>query len=278
MPEHGAYKDSKKLERQMASLYVLSTGRQQCAPGYGWGPGVRDHYLLHLILSGTGTYTVGGAVYALSAGDSFLIYPNTPVHYCADKEEPWEYIWVGFDGLDAPRHMERTVFSADAPVRRQWHAEALAPLLEDIYRAYGTSPAARLAMAGRLYLLLAFLTEQGAAGGGGEREESAASIAVEYIASHYAQPMTMEELARHLSVSQSSLYRQFVRRYGISPKRFLMEYRMDRACELLSEGNYSVQEVSNSVGFEDPFYFSRAFRESKGVSPKQYAAEHRRRR
>ena len=61
MPEHGAYKDSKKLERQMASLYVLSTGRQQCAPGYGWGPGVRDHYLLHLILSGTGTYTVGGA-------------------------------------------------------------------------------------------------------------------------------------------------------------------------------------------------------------------------
>ena len=53
-----------------------------------------------------------------------------------------------------------------------------------------------------------------------------------------------------------------------------MEYRIDRACVLLSTTSHSVQEISNSVGFDDPFYFSRAFKEMKGVSPRQYAVTH----
>ena len=85
----------------------------------------------------------------------------------------------------------------------------------------------------------------------------------------------MEGLAALASVSHSSLYRRFVKRFQISPKRFLLEYRIERACALLLDSGYSIQEISNSVGFEDPFYFSRAFKDVKGVSPRQYAARHR---
>ena len=84
----------------------------------------------------------------------------------------------------------------------------------------------------------------------------------------------MEDLAAQLSVSHSSLYRKFMQRYQVSPKRFLLEYRIDRACMLLSTTTHSVQEISNSVGFDDPFYFSRAFKEMKGVSPRYYAMTH----
>ena len=51
------YKHSMKLERRTASLYVQNTGCQQCPPGYGWGPGVRGHYLLHHVVGGGGVYT-----------------------------------------------------------------------------------------------------------------------------------------------------------------------------------------------------------------------------
>ncbi len=61
----------------------------------------------------------------------------------------------------------------------------------------------------------------------------------------------------------------------MSPKRFLLEYRIERACTLLVTTNCSIQEISNSVGFEDPFYFSRAFKDVKGMSPRQYANEKR---
>ena len=92
---------------------------------------------------------------------------------------------------------------------------------------------------------------------------------------HYEAPITVEGLADYASVSHSSLYRRFLKRFQISPKRFLLEYRIERACALLKETDCSIQEISTSVGFEDPFYFSRAFKEVKGVSPRQYAAQHR---
>ena len=85
----------------------------------------------------------------------------------------------------------------------------------------------------------------------------------------------MEGLAAYASVSHSSLYRRFIKRFQISPKRFLLEYRIERACAMLTSTGCSIQEISNSVGFEDPFYFSRAFKEVKGVSPRQYAAQRR---
>lgn len=117
---NGLYKNSMKLERRTASLYVQNTGSQQCAPNYGWGPGVRDHFLLHHVIAGSGVFACGDRRYALKAGDTFLIYPNTTIHYCAAAQEPWEYVWVGFSGLDAAAYVELT----DFPLRSRCCASA----------------------------------------------------------------------------------------------------------------------------------------------------------
>lgn len=53
------YKNSyKATEKELVSLCVYNVGNQKCDPLYQWGPGVRDHYLIHYIISGKGTYTV----------------------------------------------------------------------------------------------------------------------------------------------------------------------------------------------------------------------------
>ena len=266
------YKYSKKLERRTASLYVQNTGCQQCRAGDGWGPGIRDHFLLHTILSGRGTCIIDSRKYALESGDSFLVYPDTTVHYYADSQEPWEYIWVGFNGMDAERYVDMTDFSKKNPVLRGRHSQALASLLREIYQAYGTALWETMAMTGKLYLLLSYLTEHADRRVQKRDAVDCAEAAADYIIHHYAEPVTVEALADHLSVSHSSLYRKFVQRYQISPKRFLLEYRIDRASTLLATTNHSVQEISNSVGFDDPFYFSRVFKEIQGMSPRRYAA------
>ena len=93
------YKHSYKSgEILMTSLSVYNTGYQRCEAGYQWGPGVRDHYCIHHILSGTGYYTVGEKTWKLEAGDTFILYPGVEVKYYADQQEPWEYAWVGFMG------------------------------------------------------------------------------------------------------------------------------------------------------------------------------------
>ena len=131
-------------------------------------------------------------------------------------------------------------------------------------------------MTARLCDLLAFLVRTAQRQGKGSADAAdCALVAAEYIINHYEEPITVEGLAAYASVSHSSLYRRFVKRFQISPKRFLLEYRIERACALLVNTSCSIQEISNSVGFEDPFYFSRAFKDVKGVSPRQYAARRR---
>ena len=93
------YKQSfKQNYTDNVELSIFNCGLQSCERGYTWGPGVRDHYLIHYVVDGKGTYTVNNTVYELRAGDIFLAKPSQLITYSADKEEPWEYYWVGFNG------------------------------------------------------------------------------------------------------------------------------------------------------------------------------------
>jgi len=237
---------------------------------------VRNHFLLHHVLNGKGVYTCGDQRYELSAGDTFLIYPDTTIYYYADGEAPWEYLWVGFSGMDAKGYMERTDFTPEDPVFQGRDSEALREKMEAVYTCYGTQPWEQLEMTARLYSLLSYLMQaaQQQKKSGAETQDCAL-LAAEYIINHYEEPLTVEGLAAYASVSHSSLYRRFIKRFQISPKRFLVQYRIERACAMLTDTACSIQEISNSVGFEDPFYFSRAFKDVKGVSPRQYAAQQR---
>lgn len=272
MKKEEVYKYSFKLERKTASLYVQNTGRQQCAPRYSWGPGIRDHYLIHHVLSGKGCLVVGEERWSLSKGDTFLTYPDTPILYYADEQDPWEYVWVGFYGSDARKLVEQTAFAPARPVLHAYFPDEIARMLLDLCGEYGTAPWCGPAMTGQLYRFLAFLIERAQClSGGAAVREDCAETAAHYIMNHYEQPITIAALADLTAVSQSSLYRSFKARFHVSPKQFLNSYRIERASFLLTNSVYSIREISNSVGFDDPLYFSRAFKRLKGISPRAFA-------
>ena len=82
-------------------LSIFNCGIERCAPGQTWGPGIRDHYLIHLVLSGKGVFEVSGRTWEVSAGDLFFARPSQLIRYTADEQQPWEYSWVGFNGACA---------------------------------------------------------------------------------------------------------------------------------------------------------------------------------
>ena len=49
-------------------LSIFNCGLERCAPGQTWGPGIRDHYLIHLVVSGKGVFEVGGRTYEVVPG------------------------------------------------------------------------------------------------------------------------------------------------------------------------------------------------------------------
>ena len=110
------FKNSYKAEQSALPLSIKNVGFQQCTPGYRWGAGMRDHYLLHYVVSGCGTYTVEGHSFPVSAGQVFLAWPNTVLSYTADQNDPWEYYWLGFAGPDAAMLLSHSGFQKNMPV------------------------------------------------------------------------------------------------------------------------------------------------------------------
>ena len=83
-----SYKHSYKTgENLLNSLSVYNVGYQKCDPEYQWGPGVRDHYCIHHILSGSGCYCTGTVSKHLEEGDTFILYPGVELRYQADADK-----------------------------------------------------------------------------------------------------------------------------------------------------------------------------------------------
>lgn len=95
------YKCLEYLKKQSVDLYLSYCGMEECDPCHSYGPIKRTEYLLHYVLNGKGIYKVNGKTYHLGKHDSFIIYPDELTYYEADKEDPWTYIWIGFDGIKA---------------------------------------------------------------------------------------------------------------------------------------------------------------------------------
>ena len=82
--------------------------------------------------------------------------------------------------------------------------------------------------------------------------------------------LTVEYLASICEISEVYLRKLFMSRFGVSPKEYIIHKRMDYACRLLSSGQFEVSEVALLCGYTDPCHFSREFKKSFGISPKNY--------
>ncbi|MDD3346104.1 helix-turn-helix domain-containing protein [Oscillibacter sp.] len=268
----GDFKHSFKTDRRAElSLVVYNVGFQKCPPSYGWGPGVRDHYLLHYIVSGRGIYETEGRTFVLDAGNAFLARPDAPIYYRADETDPWEYYWVGFSGPAAPLLLAQTPFTPERPVLRPAAGDALRQGLLEIYKARSSDYPGAVRMAGYLQAALGLLMEEAPRRG----EDALARYARQgaaFLQQNYSRAIGVEEAARQAGVSRSCLYRAFQSEFGCSPSAYLTRFRIQRAGELLRHSTLPVGAVAASVGFEDPFYFSRAFGREVGCSPSVYRA------
>lgn len=268
------YKNSyKAAKKELLSLSVYNVGYQKCDALHQWGPGVRDHYLIHYIISGCGYYKQKNKTYELHAGDTFLVYPNQEISYYADVSDPWEYAWVGFNGSDALPILNATDFSKEHPfIIAAPYGEKVCHQLLRIYEARGNEFDRTVEMAGRLYMALA-LFMRGASKKVRQTSYSGyVQKAVAYISANYSYPITVEDIADYVGLSRSHLFRSFEKVMEKSPKEYLTGFRIRQACNLLEKSDLSVTAIANSVGFENNLYFSKAFHKAKGISPKNYRA------
>lgn len=90
---------------------------------------------------------------------------------------------------------------------------------------------------------------------------------IKYMILHLSEPQRISTLSNIAGLSASQFISLFKRISGCSPMNFFIRLRMQRACELLRDRELRIKEVAFTLGYKDPFYFSRMFKTIIGVSP-----------
>ena len=111
--------------KHFRDLYLCFCGIHDCEPSHSFGPAIRPNYLLHFVIKGKGNYYLNDNCYEVKENECFLIRPNELTFYQADKDDPWTYVWVGFDGEMAQKYLEAAGFCDDRLVRQYEHCEEL---------------------------------------------------------------------------------------------------------------------------------------------------------
>ena len=93
---------------------------------------------------------------------------------------------------------------------------------------------------------------------------------IEFIKTNYMKGISICEMAGIIKMSESNLYAVFKKATGTSPIKYLNQYRLSVACELLHKTEYSIKEIAEKVGIPDQFYFSKLFKDKYSISPQQY--------
>jgi AraC-like DNA-binding protein len=139
----------------------------------------------------------------------------------------------------------------------------------------GERPVDRALLQVRLLAILLFILRQEAGDTPAETEDASRRLmlrAKEYIHNHYGKCIGLDDIAGALHVSPYHLSHVFSRESDFTLWGYLMQVRMTEAKKLLRTGRLNVSEVGRAVGYEDPNYFSKAFRKHVGQSPTGYAA------
>lgn len=97
-----------------------------------------------------------------------------------------------------------------------------------------------------------------------------ASLIKKYIEQNYQKPIDLNIIADHFSFSPSYLTKIFVKHTNITPSKYILNYRINIAKQLLGDFSLTINMVANMVGYTDPFHFSKSFKQVVGISPASY--------
>lgn len=233
-----------------------------------FGPGVRNSYIIHYVISGKGQFNG----HSVCSGQGFLITPGMEEHYFPDEENPWEFVWFVsndpvmkhlFASFCADEHTG--IFHYDYVYALKELASFLATHNRKTYDSFEML---------ELFLrVFKHQREQVLPPASKSNAEIYLDAAEKYIASNLHRPITVSELTEFLGVSQPYLFKIFKEKFSSSPKQYILAQKLIRAQTLLHETNMSVTYIANSVGFPDVLSFSRFFHSKLSISPQTYKSE-----
>lgn len=254
-------------------LYPTSLGHYRRARDHQMSRERHDDHLLiycseglgHLLVEGPG----GPQALTIGCGDLVWLPPGMAHAYRADDSQPWTISWVHLRG-DGAAWLRQAAGYGASPVRHWGVQHALlsgfAQLLEARHSGYRFQPF--LLAASRLRALLCQLPLLRPLREGGLDLDGLHA----YMRENLHQRLDLAQLAAFCNLSKFHFVNRYRALTGRTPVQHFLHLKIEYACQLLDSSGHSVAQVSEALGYDDSYYFSRLFSKVMGLSPSAYRA------
>lgn len=234
-------------------------------------PKGRVDFGLQYIHKGMAYSEEGGLVTPVPAGSLILHFPGVPQHYFFDPTQKSVLMYVHFTGADCAR---LAPLRSDRAVIRAIHAPAeFERTFRRMISAYNLKePCYDLICSGYLTVLMGLLLKSATVSSNTTaqgRHEGLEQV-INHMYTYFAEPIDLNHYAAMCYVSTNRFLHLFKEHTGVSPYHFQLKIRIDRAAEMLSDSNASVNECAAAAGFHDTAYFSRIFKRFTGKRPSEF--------
>ena len=261
------------------SLYQF--GYEHTDPSHSYGPAARNHYLFHYVLSGTGILYADDSKgntkeYRIKSNQGFMIFPGQINTYISDKNLPWEYVWIEFDGLRVKEALDIAGLSCDSPVYHAKFKELRETMVQEMLYLTEHEDFSPFHLIGHLYLFFDAMLQSIAPEANTSQkrlQDYYIHEALTYIEQNFQNDISVEDIAKVCGINRSYFGKIFKDSTGKTPQQFLLTYRMIKATELLKLTKLSIGDISNAVGYTNQLHFSRAFKNVYGIPPRKWRNE-----
>lgn len=230
-----------------------------------------DFQILYII-KGKGSFSIGQNIMDVQEGSVVIYHPGEMQQYTYSSEDNTEVYWIHFTGYGAEEFLKKAglwnkpiyTIGIDTTIIELYKKIIYElQLKRQLYELTASTACLELAaLMGRKSLEVKNSFQ-------GKKDEKIYRV-IEELHSSYNVKWSISELSNMCNLSAFQFIRNFKAHTGMTPIDYLIKIRIDKAKEFLLSSSLSINEISEILGYENAFYFSRIFKRKEGVSPEKY--------
>lgn len=210
--------------------------------------------------------------------DQVVVLPKGKTHsYGSSTQNPWTIYWIHMDGDKAAFFaggLEKPLLiSTNKDSRIEERLKLFDEIFATLKNGYSRNNL-EYSTTALFYFFgsLRYLSSYRASGDATSlsRQRDVAEEAIHFMRENIRKRLTLKEIADYVGFSASHFSALFQQKTGHSPLNYFIQLKIQEACHYIDFTDMKINQISQLVGFEDPFYFSRIFSKTMGISPDNY--------
>lgn len=235
---------------------------------------------LFYVVNGKGSFKVEDAEFAVSEDDLVIVNSNVTHTESSRDSNPLEYIVLGIDGLSITVDDNKSnINESDLYSKhnyRKYKKEILLyinNIIDEVQRKGEHYEAICQNLLEILILNVLRRTKSNLVLTSTKNINKECAYIKKYIDAHFASDITLDSLASVVYMNKYYLLREFKKYIGKSPIDYLIDKRISVSKILLETTDYTMEQISDIVGFNSQSYFNQIFKKKLGITPSQYKKE-----